>query len=260
MNKSLALIVSCFVLLLSSCKVKKPVSGEVPVIHKLPKVKQFVAGVKSDETQFEYLQAKISGKLNLDSSFPVRGMMKIQKDSVIWCSFQYSGIEVARLRLMPNRFQLIDRWNKEYIDTNFDAISTRLGVDVNFNMLQSLLIGTPLVDPNQEFYSYRDQTNYVLSNTKKNTRESKLDVFFNYVIGPASFRPLKQVYAVERGATTLSAEYPGYTKSDNISPELRIKLEGKKTISANWTFSKVDTSKTLSFPFKISSKYSRIDF
>ncbi len=256
MNRFLAFIFS--LLLLSSCRVR-PTTETVDRIHRVPKVKQFIQGLDEEKSQFDFLQANISGKLYLDKSFPVKGTVRIKKDSVIWFSFRYFGQEVARLQLETNRFKLINRFNKEYVDTDYNAISKHLGVNVDFNFFQNLLLGTPLLEPNSDFYSFREETNYILSNNRRSANQEKVDVFFNYVINKQSYRPIRQIYAIHNGRTKLSADYEKFSLTEKISPTLKVEISGDKSMSADWKFSKVITKKALSFPFKISSKYRRIE-
>ncbi len=256
MNKVLTLLLSTFILI--SCKVKP--TGELSDrIHRVPRVKQFLLGLDQDKSEFDFLQATISGKLFLDKSFPVKGTMRIKKDSVIWMSFRYFGQEVARVQLEPNRFRLINRFHKEYMDTDYASISTHLGVKVDYSFFQNLLLGDPLLEPNLDFYSFRDNSNYILSNTKRHVEQEKVNLFFNYIINKQSFKPIRQVYTIANGQTKLSADYIEYSLEDKISPKLQLEISGEKSMSVNWKFSKVITGKTLSFPFKVSSKYKRVD-
>ncbi len=256
MNKLIVAFFSVF--LLFSCKVQKTTLGE-DRIHRVPKVKQFLLGLEEDKSEFDFLQANISGKLILDKSFSVKGTVRIKKDSVIWLSFRYFGQEVARVQLEPNRFQLINRFNKEYVDSDYSSISAHLGVMVDYSFFQNLLLGNPLLEPSLDFYSYKNKNNYILSNNRRHVDEEKVNLFFNYIINKQSFRPIRQVYAIKNGQTKLSADYIEYSIEDKISPKLKLEISGDKSMSADWKFSKIITNKTLSFPFKISSKYKRID-
>ncbi len=256
MNRVLICLFS--ILILASCKVR-PSGDAVDRIQRVPRVKQFLTGLDEDESKFDFLQATISGKLYLDKSFPVKGTVRIKKDSVIWLSFRYFGQEVARVQLESDRFRLINRFQREYMDTDYKAISHHLGVNVDYDFFQNLLLGSPLLEPNLDFHSFKDESNYILSNNRRSVEQEKVDLFFNYIINKKSFRPVRQVYAIAKGQTKLSADYIEYSLKDKISPSLKLKISGEKSMSAVWKFSKVVTDKVLSFPFKVSSKYKRVE-
>jgi hypothetical protein len=141
-------------------------------------------------------------------------------DSVIWISVSPGlGIEAVRLYITPDSVFFMNRINNEYATTTFSFFNTRYQVDLDFNMLQSLLTGNGLVVKTLE------------------NQQRKLNVdYSNFVkIEEQSFpqRLLFEMLSQENGKNQ------------------------KTSVSVN--FSKIEFNKEVSTPFNIPEKYKRIE-
>ena len=70
--------------------------------------------------------------------------LRIRKDSVIWMSITSIGIEAARVIITQDSVKLIDRLKKQYFLGDFKYINQLLGADLDYQMLEALLIGNSL--------------------------------------------------------------------------------------------------------------------
>jgi hypothetical protein len=79
----------------------------------------------------------------------VNGSIRIRKDSIIILSFQpFLGMEVARAGITQNSFTLIDRINKRYFTTSFDSLKAQTGVNLNYNIFQSIFTNSLFIFDN----------------------------------------------------------------------------------------------------------------
>jgi hypothetical protein len=92
----------------------------------------------------EFAQMSIRGRGTLENeqqnvSFNYK--INIEKDRRIWASLGLFGIEGARVLATPDSFWVIDRLNKQYAAQGYQYLEQRIGLRVDFALLQDLLIG-----------------------------------------------------------------------------------------------------------------------
>jgi len=86
--------------------------------------------VYADSTQTQKLHAEI----------------RIQKDSAIWVSIRYLGLTMAKALLTPNEVAYVDKYNGQYYRGGYIFLSRWLGISLDYQMVQSLLLGQPLTE------------------------------------------------------------------------------------------------------------------
>ena len=131
MNKP-ALLISFLMIFLVSCK------KDIFQFNFTEKKK-----LNINELDFENFQAK--SKIKFDDGFQnfnANAHVRIKKDSVIWLSVSTSiGIEGIRAIIRTDSIFIIDRLNKEFKAFGFDSLQNRFNIPIDFNMLQSALVG-----------------------------------------------------------------------------------------------------------------------
>lgn len=102
--------------------------------------------------------------------------VRMAKDSVVWMSISPAlGVEAARVLLTPDSVQVLSKLpgNRWAFSGNYDMLAEAMQAPVNFDLVQSLLLGQPLMmDPENEDYVSKVQgQSYVLtSKYKRNVR------------------------------------------------------------------------------------------
>ena len=179
--------------------------------------------LEEPQFQFETLSMKAAIAASLNSSkepYNLTGNIRMIHDSVIWISVSPGlGIEAVRLYITPDSVFFMNRINNEYATTTFRFFNTQYQVDLDFNMLQSLLTGNGLV----------------VKTLENQQRKLKVD-YSNFIkIEEQSFpqRLLFEMLSQENG-------------------------KNQKT-SVNVNFSKIEFNKEVSTPFNIPEKYKRIE-
>ena len=67
---------------------------------------------------------------------------RYKKDEVVWMSAKLAGlIQVAKLMITPDNIQFYERIDQSYFDGDFQFISSVLGLELNYEQLQNLLLG-----------------------------------------------------------------------------------------------------------------------
>jgi hypothetical protein len=267
-------IIYCIVILgliITSCKTQRSVikaplkeQGSAYLFKKLQdnelKYKSFKA---SFSAEYEKNQKKTS----------FSGTIRIKKDSLIWCLISpVLNIEAARVVISPDSIKILNKMEGTYMIQDFDYINEMINRGLNFDMLQSLIIGNDFsVYDNSSFKASIDKHEYRLS-TQNRRRLRKLsqvadtvsDVipFEQIFLNPINFKISTVIIKeIENNNRTFQAYYKNYVAINNQlvpqSVELNIN-DGANRIHIAIKYSKIQIDTDQNYPFTIPSKYTRV--
>jgi Domain of unknown function (DUF4292) len=186
MNKILFVFLSVLVIFSTSCrrqKLKKSIieistSAEKKEETKLPEIEKLKDKYTFKVPEVDFETCKIKSKVTFNSSklrqtVPVT--IHVKKDSIIWMSVSLL-LEVARINITPDTIQILDKLNRKYYSTSFKSLSKMFEFDVDFQILQSALLGNMPIKTNDEDLYFDEVKNFRLSQKRKNvTFENKFD-------------------------------------------------------------------------------------
>jgi hypothetical protein len=211
-----------------------------------------------EKFDFQYLQSKSKVKFKSpDKSLSSSATIRMKKDSIIWVSVSpIFGIEAARGFISQDTVVFMDRVNGDVYRYNYESLSSTLNFEVNFEMIQSIILG------NQVFDFKRDD------NFSKRLGELK--------IGQTRGRFELQTFAMEENRKVSSVkvkEIPDGSKMEIIFSDFNIVANqafpfmanveiiakgssGEESTNVEISHSKVEVGTTpISFPFSVPSKY-----
>jgi len=225
--------------------------------------------LKENEFQYNWLSAKYNLDLLLDkkkTSF--NGQLRMRKDSAIWISLSPAlGIEMARILISEDTIKFINRLNKTYFIGDYEKINEMLGTNIDFDIIQSLLIGNDLTYyENGKFRASYDSKEYHLvtagrAKLKKYVRnkEDEERVYIqNIYLNPESFKITSmKVKEIKKESIKLEALYSKFDKiGEQLFPNYVVyDISANSPILAELKYSKVSLDEKQRFPFKITSKY-----
>jgi hypothetical protein len=98
--------------------------------------------------EFEYLNTRTKIQFKDDErNVSTSANIRIKKDSIIWMSLTpFLGIEVARALITNDSLVLMNRLNREYMVYNFATLSEKFQFDINYHLIQSLILGNMPLD------------------------------------------------------------------------------------------------------------------
>ncbi len=221
-----------------------------------------VDNIKINEIDFAYFSS--TSKLRYKTATENQNAQinfRIKKDSLIWFSISGFGIEAVRGVINQDSLFAIDKLHREYYKFDFATLSTNFNFDLNFNILQSLVLGNlPLKKKGQNKFVKRENDYYLLHQedgkvmidnyigdenrklkklqlTKDEEAKNKLTMTFN------DFQKINEhIFPYE---SLITVDYQ--SKKDNLFYETLIELKHKKV---EFSFA------PLSFPFTIPANYS----
>jgi hypothetical protein len=162
------------------------------------------------EIDFRYLTAKskISFKSPEQDIDNANVTIRVRKDSLIWLSVSKLGIEAVRGEISRDSITIIDKIHKEYTVYDFPTLSRRFNFDMNFELLQALIVGNlPL--PKRPAQKIKNERDYLL------LRQSEGKVLVENYIGED--RKLKKLMLTEQPTkNTLRLDYEDFTSLNNF--------------------------------------------
>jgi hypothetical protein len=277
----ISLILAAFIL--NGCKTK-----QIAVAPK--KIRRLSVGrvtklVKENALNTKTLSVK---KANLSvnnngKSVSVRGYYKIRKDSVIQISAQKLTIPVGKMEIVPDSFRIVYYLDQENILGSFDYISNMLGIDVDFNSIQSILTGQlfsfkqdsrdnnfrdfacEIENDMYKITSLRDRKLRKITKTEerleryRNRKDENHLIKQDIYIDPDSFVVRKMVFDDMDFHRTLNFEFSQYEKVNNqwFPASINVEYTGEKTIGISMELSKISIDDDWNFNFNIPSKYKK---
>ena len=237
-----------------SCK-----RGTVPVAS-APAEPENVNKITVSNLDYTYFTSR--GRMQLESSSGRQSSavtIRMKKDSVIWVSVvPLLGIEAARAKITRDSIQIVDRINKTYYAGNFALLKERYNVDLNFDILQNLIIGnyTP-APPGAEVL--------VAEEPMQHTRQRRGDLTVEQYVGPANHKLVRLEAQDPNSANRLSADYTNFTQlgawpfATSVLVGVKGQRDGQPTTSSlSINHSQVSiTESNLDFPFSVPANYER---
>lgn len=211
-----------------------------------------------DDVEFTYLTAKV--KVDFDSDkLSVSGTanIRMQKDSVIWISLSPAlGIEGARVLITQDSVFIINKLDKVYMDFSFPELSQKLDFDLNYSLVESVVIGN-LIYPYVRERVVKSGDMYTYSQVHSSFR------FDNY-IGAKTMKLEKVNVRDTITNNTISVNYSDFQLVNEeifpflIKAALEYQKEGKKKTTIDLEYKQANIEeKPLKFPFNVPQKYER---
>ncbi len=163
LNKKYSLVLLLLILAFHGCKPVREVVTPTPIPVD-PAISRTLQSLKSGEASFDYFSTRFSGNANIDNSnYSVSGSIRIKKDSAIYISVSpILGIELARLLVTPDSVKFLNRLEGTYFEGGMDFLNTMFNTNLDFYMLQSILVGNDFDHFNTDGFSLESDRDRIL--------------------------------------------------------------------------------------------------
>ena len=258
--------------LASSCRAKKTIT-KAPVNALTNIVEIGVSSPDSLSRAMQIADAPIQwfgAKVSVDSDInnqtnAFSANLRIKKDSAIWISISPAlGIEVARALITPDSLKFINRINGTYFKGDYKYLNELLQIEVNFKMIQAILLGNTYLHYSIEQYiSDRENTELVLSTLKKRRIRREIDVEIPQILTQEIWFSSLQNKIVRmemqdyRPVRKFTVNYLQFENVDELSMpnKLIISAQADKQVKIDLEYSRMTINKELNLPFNIPENY-----
>lgn len=240
------LFIFSLILFVSSCKVSKEVTSTSKVNPNI-KFKKLEKIIKQNDFKIDYFSTKIRVLYNKQS---FTANLRMKKDSIIWLSLTGPfNIEGARVVITKGSVKMINRLNGTYYDEPLSFIKNFLPLNVDFKILEQLILGNFIEkDLKKQKIETNDQ-NYIV----KGTIEAFSLLYYFLPNGKLENIEIENKNEVQN----VKVLYEKYEKFDNQYFSVRRDFLIKDDLKENRLDLKFYKMKTeaLLFPFKVPSSY-----
>lgn len=270
-------VVLVAMLLFTACKTsKKAVSTEPKKETSNSRVdfktaKTLLKLLRENEFKFQSLSAKLDVTALVEDKDNSLGVtLRIRKDSAIWMSISPAlGIEAARVLITRDSVKFMDRINSKYFVGDFNYLSQMLQTDLDYQMIESLLIGNSaeFYEEDEKLKAAKDSSKYLLSTIRKrkirkalNQEQPKQELIQRIYLDPNTFKVSSIIINDFVSNREFKSDYSAFQDVDSLKfpHTINIGIKATKNIKIKIDYSKLTTNKTLTYPFSIPNKYEPI--
>ena len=268
--KPVVLLCLC-IFFLSACKTQKPITlNNGKCILDFKNARTLTTNLKAREFKFEKLNAKMSVEATIDSadnSFTVS--LRMRKDSMIWMSISKLGIEGIRVLATKDSVKFMDRLKNKYFKGDYAYISKMLNTELDFEILQSLLVGNSVefYDEDEKIKPGVDNCQYTLGTVRKyklrkvergrELRESAQSIYMM----PGTYKIARILFYEFNPDRSFDARFGGFKTIDSTQAfphTMNYIIKAQKNVTIDINYSKVTLNDEQTFPFKIPDDYEQI--
>lgn len=262
------------VLVLSSCKNQQQITlNNGKCILDFKNARTLSTNLRAREFRFDRLNAKMDVESTIDSSdnsFTVN--LRMKKDSVIWMTISKLGIEGARVLITKDSVKFLDRLKNRFFKGDYAYISRLLNTELDFEMLQSLLVGNSVefYDEDEKLKPGVDNCQYTLGTIRKyklrrvmeRGKELKESAQSIYLM-PGTFKIARILFYDFNPERSFDARFgdfknPGEDSTQLFPYRMNYLIKAQKTVSIDINYSRVSLNDEQTFPFKIPANYEQI--
>jgi hypothetical protein len=271
-----AFILNCFLISLlvvaSSCRAKKTIKkAPINVTTNIDGIgvsspDSLSRAMQISDSPIQWFGAKVlvdSDINNQTNSFSAN--LRIKKDSAIWISISPAlGIEVARALITPDSLKFINRINGTYFKGDYKYLNELLQIEVNFKMIQAILLGNVYLHYSIEQYiSDRESAELVLSTIKKRRIRREVDLEIPQILTQEIWfssvhnKIVRMEMQDYRPVRKFTVNYLQFEKVDDLSipNKLLITAQADKQVKIDLEYSRMTINKELNLPFNIPENY-----
>lgn len=238
---------SLIILLAVGCRSTKTITSNAEVKANMT-AKELIRENQNQNTRFKTLQAKV--KIDYTQDQKSQGYtvnLRIAKGKIIWIN---ATLGLARVMITPDKVRFYDKVNNQYFDGDYALLSDLLGINLDYNKVENLLLGEAIYNLKADSYSISTHENSYVLQPKE--QKDLLELFF--LLNPSHFKMDSQQLFQPTKRRILEIDYKSYQKvSKQILPEnLKIiAVEDTEEVSIEMEYRSVSLNEELRFPFSI---------
>ncbi len=265
LNKNIKIIISVLLLFsFFSCNLfKKNIKNKENTDKK--EIAEIQKKISDNNLQFKTFTATFSGSYKDNKQqLPLKGIMKIKKDSVIWLTIRpFLGIEIARILLTTDSIKYIDKIKNQYFEENYNYLNKKFGFNISYKLIEALFTNKLVTYPAEEkLINYEleiNETNFILRNEKNENGK----IFIHILSGNKKYKLIENRLFLKDKSKSISVYYKNFkTINEKQFPsEINIDTKNKQQLSKtiiNLKNIKIDNN--LNIKFAVPKNYKRIKF
>ncbi len=250
----LNIIILLVVSMATSCKSAKTIASSGEISESIS-AKQLIRENAKQGAKFKTLQAKV--KIDYTQDLQEQGYsvnLRMEKDRTIWIN---ATLGLARAMITPDKVSFYDRINNQFFEGDYALLSNLLGVELNFEKVQSLLLGESLFNlKDGKYTASTNDKSYIL---QPKEQSALLELFL--LLNPSHFKMDSQQLLQPLKKRYLQVDYLAYQDVDKeiLPKDIKIiAIENNEEVIIAMEYKSVSLNEEVRFPFKIPSGFKEI--
>lgn len=248
------LVLTALISLVVGCKSALKVSG-TGELNKEVTAKQLIKENSKQELKFKTFQSKVKIDYIEGTTTQSYGVnLRMEKDKVIWIN---ATLGLARAMITPDEVKYYDKINNQYFEGDYRLLSDLLGIELDFQKVQNLLLAEPIFGlKTNKYVASTHENSYVL---QPEEQSAIFELF--YLLNPSHFKMDSQQLYQPLSRRMLQIDYKSYQEvGKQIVPEkVHINaVEENEEVTIDLEYKSVSFNEDLRFPFKIPTGFKEI--
>lgn len=249
------IVLLIFTIMLSSCGGSKSALKDKAL--KTETLKAIVKNYDKSNPKFTTMRGRLKGVfIDGDDQQSINISYRFKKDEVLWMSAKLAGlIQVAKMMISPKNIQFYERIDQSYFDGDFELVSSFLGLELNYEQLQNLLLGQTIKPIDIKESDFQNLEGFFQINTSFDN-----DLSQSIILDEKTFKIRQQ--ALSMGNKEIKIIYKSYQVIDNMSfPAEMVILAGdnEDQVSIILNYRSINLNDDLKFPFNIPDNFKPIE-
>lgn len=240
-----------------SCRGTKNITSSE--IDKSLSAKSIIEEHLKTEPKFKTLASRVQVEYKDDkSSQSMTVSLRMEKDKTIWISASILGFTMAKLMITPDRVSYYESIDNTFFDGDYSLLSHWLGIDVDFEMAQNILLGNTIFPLEAKNYAFSVSDNHYIFTPKRQQPAFEHSFLLNTL-----FRAALQKLIQPKEQRVLQINYRNYQVINHQVFPKNIQIiaqEGDSQTSISLDYRNIDVNAGVSFPFKIPNGYKELTF
>lgn len=250
------------VLIASSCKTRKVLTGRMPVgVDSSAVLKSealaLISRSRENAIEYNWLSARIKVEYsdeNINQDFTA--VVRMRRDSMLWISLQGPfGIEGARILVSRDSIFVVNKLGNEFLRQPLSYLSKVLPMPTDVRQLQDFILGNYLQFKGAGA-DYRGK-----ADSMQQIQEESPYFRCRFLLYPQNCTLASCVLTDKMLGREMCITFGGYMLEQGkpFSGERNIDIKGAKKVSMHWVFIKTRVNEPLSFPFSIDPAMKEVD-
>jgi hypothetical protein len=244
--KSISTTISfILVVLIFSCKPRKlPVSGPLSVDNK--NLVQFI-----DSSRWNWTEIAARADLDIqdgEGTKRVNVSIRMKKDSLIWLSIGFFGIEGARVLINKDSMTILDKFNHSYSVLQSAELTKYTGSKVSVGELQNALLGLPILASGLYKIFLSDETRLTISGNKE-----QLEAMHTYLKNNSRLEKSELFNLADREQKSVIS-YSDFKEQDGKIFPFKLEINGQSKGQSNkiiLAYKQIELKSEQSYPFNL---------
>lgn len=256
------IIILFLLILVASCKPKQQITKSTSS-SKNAQVEQLVNQIIKNQPNFKTANVKkMSLMFNMaEREVNVSATCKVTKDSLIQLSIQpFLGVEVFKADFTTQNIVVIDKMNRRYFEVDYNFLSTKFGIDVDFYSLQSLIFGQFFCVGNKDILIDKCTLNELAGGTKMIRYETETMQQSTQLSASNSIEQV--ILNAKKNNYKLQTSYTDYLNLNGINFPQKIAFNAtndKSNLTSDFSIMRVEFDKPITFTSSNTDKYTKGD-